>query len=205
VSPSPMLSRSSQARVSACTRAGSASSRSRSGRSQAGSVREVIFVPMRSALLGAAAQVLAAEACAQQGTGIIGDAAQPGGVGLLALRGGGRLGLRLRRASVICAVRAFARSRIQCTLHRLALRFVGGLLAGPCLGVGGIGGRRVGAVRGAIGGLRWRGFGGRLVRNIPGVIIGRALALLAPLAVIGTGIAGLRTVGPGVTTAATAL
>src|SRR5690554_3811250 len=163
VSPSSMLSRSTQARVSA--RAGV------QGRSKAISTngssqpvrggKQVDVMAMRSTLPGATAQVFAAEARAQQGAGIVGYAAQPGGICALSFFVGGRFGLRPRFDAGFGRAGALARSAgVDGALRRLSLRVVGGLLAGKGVGVVGVGRRRILAPGFAPGGIMRRGIRG---------------------------------------------
>src|SRR5690606_5964561 len=85
---------------------------------------------------GAAAQVFVAEACAQQRPGVVGHAAQPGGVGLLALVGGGGFAAFGRAVLVVRFAAGTTRGAgVESTLHGFALGVIGGLLAGPGIGV----------------------------------------------------------------------
>src|SRR5690554_3769450 len=208
VSPSSMLSRSTQARVSACASAG-ANSRDSSSASSApagtGSRRAGhgrVFIgfmrsgSMRSALLRAAAQVFVAEACAQQRAGVVGHAPKPGGVGALTFFGGGRLGRCLRLLAVFGFTAALAGGRgIEGALHGLALGGVGGLLAGPGLGVDGVRGRRIGIGVLRAGRVRRRRAGSIGVRLMAGIVVGFALALLAAFALLGPGLTALPALG----------
>src|SRR5690606_17009864 len=207
VSPSSMLSRSTQARVSACASNGAnirdssiaSSAPAGTGSRRAGHGRVFIGLmcsgSMRSALLRAAAQVFVAEACAQQRAGVVGHAPAPGGVGALTLFGGGLLGRCLRLLAVFGFTATLARGRgIEGALHGLALGGVGGLLAGPGLGVDGVR-RRIGVVVLRAGRVRRRRAGSIGVRLVAGIVVGFALALLAAFALLGPGLTALAPFG----------